>query len=221
MNDKKFSIIIAKNSDLYFNEAKFYIERLQIPQGYVLDVIPVEGAKSLAAAYNKGMVRSDAKYKVYMHQDVSILNPHFLYDLLTVFEQDEEIGVVGLVGAPKISESGVPWYADQIGNMYAIDNANVQFGGYAFRPEDCYTEVDCVEGFLMATSRDLKWRDDLFDGWCYAEMAQCLEFRNHGYKIVVPVQRKPWAAHDNGITSIFSGYNTYRKILLENYAKFF
>ena len=41
-----------------------------------------------------------------MHQDVFILNRNFLADLLAVFEDDPEIGMIGMVGYEKMSGDG-------------------------------------------------------------------------------------------------------------------
>lgn len=72
VEDRKDTIafIICVNNELYFEECKYYIERLKVPAGYDIDVIGIWEADSMCAAYNLGMRSSDAKYKVYMHQDV-------------------------------------------------------------------------------------------------------------------------------------------------------
>ena len=45
---------------------------------------------------------SSAKYKIYMHQDVFIVNRYFIYDVISIFNADKAIGVIGLVGSPQL-----------------------------------------------------------------------------------------------------------------------
>lgn len=61
-------------------------------------------SKFYGRGYNAGMQASDAKYKVYLHQDTLILNRNFISDLLQVFNSDKAIGMLGVLGMEK-----VPW----------------------------------------------------------------------------------------------------------------
>ncbi len=74
MNDHKFCFIICTNNDLLLGEALHYIDHLEIPDGYEVDLLTVNDASSMTEGYNEAMTTSDAKYKIYMHQDVFILN---------------------------------------------------------------------------------------------------------------------------------------------------
>ena len=58
-------------------------------------------------------------------------------------------------------------------------------------------EVEALDGLLLATSRDVRWREDLFDGWDFYDVSQCLEMRRMGWRVVVPCQETPWCYHDN------------------------
>ena len=89
------------NNERYVNEQMRYLNALYVPEGYEIDVLTVQGATSMTAGYNEGMHSTDAKYKVYMHQDVFIINKNFIADMLSVFE-DEQVGMLGMVGSPGI-----------------------------------------------------------------------------------------------------------------------
>lgn len=217
INKQKFSFIICTTDDFYLNECCMYINQLNVPQGFSVEIIPVRDAKSMAAGYNQGMSASDAKYKVYLHQDVTIMNPNFLNDVLTVFKQDYRIGMIGMIGSPVLSSCGVMWYGERVGNLYEIDRNNVDFNGYEYRKEDGMTDVEAVDGLLMVTKEDLPWREDMFDGWDFYDVSQSFEFRKKGYRVVVPEQKKPWCAHDDGTMNLWS-YDRYRRIFLAEYA---
>ena len=49
---------------------------------------------------------SDAKYKVYLHQDTLVVNKHLVADLLSIFA-DELVGLVGVIGCRSLPRSGV------------------------------------------------------------------------------------------------------------------
>ena len=74
MNEKQFCFIICTNDELFLQECLIYINDLYVPEGFTVDIITIKEAASMAARYNAAMGASDAKYKIYMHQDVFILN---------------------------------------------------------------------------------------------------------------------------------------------------
>ena len=94
MNQNKIAFIICTNNQLYFNECQYYIHNLILPEGMELDVIGITEAPSMCAGYNAGMQSSDAKYKVYLHQDVFIREPKFIIYLLERFQKDKQIGMI-------------------------------------------------------------------------------------------------------------------------------
>lgn len=118
------------NHERHQREALYYINRLNVPDGYTVEALTVREAHGMAAGYNEAMTASDAKYKVYLHQDVLIVERDFLFSLLELF-QDSRIGMVGMVGAPKLSPDGVMWNGPRVGKIYssAVDCMNaVTFG---------------------------------------------------------------------------------------------
>lgn len=215
-NRRKFCFIVCVNDDRYFKECELYINRLRVPDGYTVEVIPVYKAKSMAEGYNRGMASTDAKYKIYLHQDVFIINTNFLVDILSIFKTNWKIGMVGVLGSPKLSPSAVMAFDRRVGNIYSLDSENVNFETYEYRKEDGLYEVEAIDGLLIATKEDVLWRQDLFDGWDFYDVSQSFEFRKKGYRIVVPEQKKPWCIHDNSFNSPWF-YDKYRKIFMQEY----
>ncbi|MBE5894739.1 MAG: hypothetical protein E7285_03645 [Lachnospiraceae bacterium] len=215
-NKRKFCFIICVNNEQYFDECQMYIQRLKVPDGYTVEILPIRGAKCMAAGYNYGMTLTDAKYKIYMHQDVFIINTNFLNDILTVFKQNWKIGMIGMVGSPSLPSDAIMWHGARVGNLYALDSQNVDFNGYEYCKEDGMTEVEAVDGLMMVTKEDILWREDLFDGWDFYDISQCFEFRKKGFRIVVPEQKKPWCIHEDGVLNLWY-YDKYRQIFKEEY----
>ncbi len=217
MNERQFCFIICTNDDLFLQECLIYINDLYIPESYTIDVITIKEAESMASAYNAAMTSSDAKYKIYMHQDVFILNKYFLINLLHIFELDKNIGMIGMVGAPKLNEDAIMWNVDRVGNIFNRSSIHETYTSSIWEPDSTIYTVKAIDGFLMATSVDIPWREDLFDGWDFYDVSQSMEFLRSGYLIVVPEQKQPWCLHDDGkVLSLFN-YNHYRKICIEEY----
>ena len=79
-NEKKICFIICVNNDLFFEECAKYIYALSIPEGMEIELLEIRGAASMTSGYNEGMYASNAKYKVYLHQDVFIINRYFIIE---------------------------------------------------------------------------------------------------------------------------------------------
>lgn len=219
MNDKKIAFITSVNDKELYDESKFYIQQLNKPAGFEIEFIKVEEATSLAKAYNLGMNSSDAKYKVFIHQDVFIVNKNFLYDILNLFNTSEAIGMIGVAGCKCIPKSGIWWETDQTYGKVADSHTGVM-QLLSFKEVSCdYEEVTALDGLIMITQYDIPWREDIFSGWHFYDISQSLEFKRKGYKVVVPRQDNLWCIHDCGVIDLNYGYEQERLKLLQEYAE--
>jgi len=79
-----------------------------------------------------------------------------------------------------------------------------------------------VDGLMIVTQYDVKWRDDIFDGWHFYDISQCCEFRRQEYKIVIANQHdssgeiSPWCLH-NSVRPSFDEYDDYQEIFRKEY----
>lgn len=214
MNEKKVAFIICVNDMQAYAECKYYLDHLLIPDGYEIDVITITEAPSMTAGYNAGMQGTDARYKVYMHQDVLIVNPNFIRDVIKVFAMDKEAALMGMIGARRLADDAkmvMNWDCGKV-----LHNCNPSRLEYEMENVP-YQEVEAVDGLLMATQYDLPWREELFDGWDFYDISQCMEFSRKGKKIVVPYQREPWVWHDN-LYSKMGRYYDYAGLFAEEYS---
>lgn len=173
----------------------------------------------MCAAYNLGMRSSDAKYKVYMHQDVFIRDSRFLEKTLRIFKEHPKTGMIGMAGGIGIPENGVVYSSWNVGKVDCRepDLSYVLLCG----PNQTKDQtVDAVDGLLMMTQYDLPWREDLFSDFDFYDVSQAFEFRRVGYEIVVPYQEEPWVVHDCGFAKL-TNYDRNRKICMEEYPEFF
>ena len=217
MNNQQFCFIICYNDDLYLEECLLYISNLIIPDGFTIDILTIKDAKSITSGYNEAMKTSDAKFKIYLHQDVFIMNKYFLINLLNIFNYNVHIGMVGMVGAPKINDSAIMWASPRIGGIFTRELMEKPYISELYETPETLGIVSVIDGHLMATCVDIPWREDLFDGWDFYDLSQSMEFNNRGYQIVVPPQHQPWCLHDDGNILNLYNYNHYRKIFIKEY----
>ncbi len=221
MNSHKICFIMCSNDEFQARECQIYIEQLLVPENYTVEVLVVNGAESMTDGYNEAMNASDAKYKVYLHHDVMIINPGFLNDMLVLFKKYPEVGMFGMAGNETVAEDGGMWSDGlwrRTGELLAdciFDHSYSLFK----KVEGDYAEVIALDGLLMATQYDVPWRGDLFKGWDYYDASQSIEFWKAGYKVVVPHMDVPWCLHDNDVLNI-AGYDTWKKVFVKEYGEF-
>lgn len=213
MDEKKVAFILCINDEAEYMECKYYLDRLTIPDGYTTDIIAVSEAPSMAAGYNAGMLSTDAAYKVYLHQDVFLINRNFIVDMLAVFAEDKRIGIMGCIGASHLDEYAravTDWDTGKI-----LHNCTPALMEFRTEQSIC-TDVEAVDGLLIATHGDISWREDLFDGWDFYDISQCMEYKRAGLRCVVPRQEKPWCYHDNSYSKMRKYYD-YNLIFAREY----
>lgn len=218
MNEKKFCFILCTNDDLMLSECIHYINHLYIPEGYELDLLTVADASSMTEGYNSAMAESDAKYKIYMHQDVFILNKNLLFDLLTIFESDSSIGMVGMIGYDTIASDGIMWHETRVGDLWQPNKAYPPLETYRFSlDKDGISNAALIDGFFMATAYDLPWNTEDVTAWDFYDAYQSISFWLHQYKVIVPTQEHPWCLHDDDRFLNLTNYDTYRQKFMKRY----
>lgn len=215
--EKKVCFVICYNNEQYLSECLLYINNLNIPDGYSIENINIKGAASMTEGYQKAMLSTDAKFIVYLHQDVFILEKDFLKNTIDIFNNDDSVGMIGMVGTEKLPETAIMWQTkERVGLLRSsiIETVDDYFDKKMQKP---YTEVEAVDGLLIMTNRhDVNWRTDLFDGWDFYDISQSTEYRKKGYKVAVPYQEKPWVLHDCGFLNM-TDYEKYRQIYINEY----
>lgn len=219
INTHQIDFIICVNNELYFEECKYYINRLTIPNDFNIDIIAIREADSMCAAYNVGMKSSNAKYKIYMHQDVMIRENDFLGKIIDIFKKNENVGMIGMLGGTQMPKTGVAYRAWNVGRVdwRDPDMAYIMAGAKDMPKTD--TVVEAVDGLLMATQYDIPWREDLFTHFDFYDVSQSFEMRKAGYQILVPYQEIPWVIHDSGFAKL-TFYDEERRKCLKEYPEY-
>lgn len=220
MNENKICFITCVNNKDEYDRCIYSIKQLNVPQGFEVEFISITDATSMTMGYNKAMNQTDAKYKVYLHQDVFIINKDFIYNFLEIFNEDKNIGIIGFAGSKFIPTNAIWWESNEnYGKVY--DSCTGIMRELVFNEvNNNFEEVQCIDGFMMITQYDIEWQEDVFDGWHFYDISQSVEFLKKGYKVVIPKQNIPWCIHDCGIVTTSNGYEDYRIKFIERYSDY-
>lgn len=219
-DNHKIAFVTACSNERCYQECLAYLRQLEVPDGFLVEYIPIWGAYSMAAAYNEALSRTNAKYKVYLHQDMFLINRRILKEMLNVFYADALIGMIGVTGGRNLPGSGRMATAWNCGRVFVCNGwTTLLLSGDEPSMQSGYIEVEAIDGMLMMTCRDLYWREELFDGWDFYDISQCFEFRRRGMKVVIPWQGETWGFHDCGQTN-YENYEKYRIIAKKEYKDF-
>ncbi|MCR4746672.1 MAG: glycosyltransferase family protein [Lachnospiraceae bacterium] len=213
---KDIAFIACYNDELLMNECRRYIERLYLPEDYRVDIITVFDAPSMCAGYNAAMKSTDAEIKIYLHQDSFIVNKYFLFNIVDIFNSDKNIGIIGITGTDGLPESAI-WWDGNIKGKFPFTKE--LYSDERIESAASYSEAVVVDGFLIATSKDIDWREDIFDGFDFYDVSECMEYRRRNYKVVVADQKLPWCIHADGFFMNLDNYLSARDKFFKEYAE--
>lgn len=217
MNEHKFCFMICANDERYLEECLWYVEGLFVPEGYETEKIVVRGAQSMTGGYNEAMRQTDAKYRIYMHQDVLLVKRDLLSELLEVF-QDRSVGMVGIMGKKEFMASAEYSRNWDAGAAEVFNGTNTFYVNHPLQ-EKGWVDVEAADGMFLATQYDLPWDEEGFGGWDFYDISQSLRFRKAGYRIAVPCVENPgdvWIFHDSGQCE-YDQWEEWRKVFCEKY----
>ena len=217
MDENKIAFITCVNNEDDYSESLLYLKSLLIPEGIKVEYIAIRDAGSMCDGYNRGRQQSDAKYKVYLHQDTLVVNKSFISAIMSIFS-DETIGLIGVIGCRSLPRTGVWWDGLRTYGrvLHACEPESVT-DTQCMQPKGEYQEVESVDGLILITQYDLPWRSDLFDGWHFYDTSMCLEMKRKGYKVVVPRQEDFWCIHCPKEKPLAKSYKDYQRIFLKEY----
>lgn len=218
-DEKKIALIACVNDERMYEESLAYIEKLEVPDGMELELIEIQEAESMCSGYQEAMESTDAKYKIYMHQDTFLVYKQILTKIIELFHRDSSVGIVGLAGCKQLMHSTPIWWQskDRYGQVYnKLSDEYIEYKIYGEFVEE-YISVDAMDGIFLATQYDLPWRQDLFHGWHFYDISHTRDFIDAGYQAVIPRQEKPWVMHYAGMRALDESYHEAMRIFKDNY----
>ena len=217
LDPHKVAFISCVNDESWYSESLLYQKQLELPDGMTAEYIPVRGARSMCEGYNIGMRQSDAKYKIYLHQDVLVVNRQLIADIMRIF-RDESVGLIGVIGAKALPATGIWWDSLRVVGrvLHACEPESI-VESVCQEQESTDQVVEAVDGLIMMTQYDLPWREDLFQDWHFYDISQCKEFARAGCKTVVPFQKEFWTIHCPKEKPLAKAYHKYQRAFLREY----
>lgn len=213
-DEKRICFITCVNDERKYEMCLARLKQLLLPENMQAEYIAVRQAKSMCAGYQQAMLMSNAKYKVYLHQDVLILDDSFVLRLLELFTNNKLCGIAGVVGSSNIPKEAVWWQGRMIGAI--VDDWNGEMKDRRYNEAGHACPVMALDGLLLATQYDVPWRTDIFDGWHFYDVSACMEFKRMGYWAATIGQPETSCAHICGRASL-NGYNYYRAQFIREY----
>jgi len=183
-------------SDVFcYQKALSCIDNLVLPEGVEVFISAVSEAENIAEAYNAVTDYDEFDYRVYMYENVYIVNQSFIADVIEVFCQDDTIGMLGVLGEKK-EKSDQKYGKWNVGcidicNEYRTTRINYNCDSY-------YSEVDILNGVILVTKLNFKWKSLANDKNGYFDLVQSEQVREMGYKLVVPKQDTVWCLYEFG-----------------------
>ena len=172
----KVCFITCVSDENLYQEAVLYLQHITVPEGIEIEFIPVYNARSMAGGYNQAIRMTNAKYKVYLHQDVLVIYKEYITVIINIFSKNSQVGMIGIMGCECLPASSIWWQGDTLYGAvlhapepeYAVLSAGAEI-------KSNFLSVEAVDGLLLATQYDLFWREDLFDGWHFYDISQSLD----------------------------------------------
>ena len=191
--EKKIAVIVRKSSEEWYGCCMESLERMEWPQGYAVEAFTLDAAKPYAAQVNEILTETDAKYKVYINDEMCVVHPQMVLEMMTIF-QDESIGMVGFLGSASLPVSGSvmdsPYKRGAVLMPTQEGFSELRFGDSMGKAAD----VRFLLPSLFATQRDLPW-DESYEKQYYAVLAQCCAMEEADTRIIVSSPVEPWCAY--------------------------
>ncbi|TYS32957.1 glycosyltransferase family protein [Bacillus pumilus] len=220
MSNSTILFVLCVNDESMFQACFRQLASLPAPHGYHVEVLPIRHASSMTSAYNEA-ISHPAQFKIYLHQDTLIVKQQMLLELIPLFLQHPSLGMVGVIGAESVPDNGIWWEsADCRGKVIEYRHDTYQLLSFERGQHPVaqdYINASAIDGLFMATQYDVKWREDLFDGFHFYDVSQSLEFVQQGYKVGIAKQEEPWCIHKCGDHFDGEAYEKARQTFLSNY----
>lgn len=193
-----------------------------MPEGFQAEICIVENAKSMTQGYNVACKSTNAKYKVYLHQDTFIFDRLFTIKLLDIFRQNE-YQLLGVAGCKQMPESGM-WGESKEKKYFSLlqDYILYVMDGTA-ESSKRVEQVQALDGVLLATCEDVEWREDLFTHFHFYDISESVEYQKRGFKVGVLTDGQFGVLHEVSVNQkehTIPEYEKARKVFLEEYGEF-
>jgi len=151
-----------------------------------LQIVLVEGKKGLTENYNKGLDQSKFKLKIFIHEDIDIMDvdPPLFMKIHALFTLFPNTGLIGLIGTTE-NVTGFWWSCSKKSIVGHVQHLGEIEEYLTWRHDEVfYSGIEYVDGFFMATTLDIRFSEDI-DGFHFYGSDYCNMIKREGYDIKV------------------------------------
>lgn len=192
MNENKICFICNIRDEMEYEESLKYINELIIPDGFEIEIIQKGEHLNTADAYNEAMASSNAKYKIYLDESIFIIDKQFLFTLIDVFSSNQQIGMIGAIGAKQVPDT-FNWVESnyKVGSVYTQRGESLELIEFLPSTSD-FEEVAVLDRAILATQYDIPFNEADVE----YDISQSVKFIEQGYKIGVLIKNLPFTIVD-------------------------
>ena len=204
MNEKGIAILVWKRNEEHYANCIEGLRQLQYPAGYEVQVYTLTDQDTFTKQCSSVLAESDAKYKIYLSDEMRITALTFVQDMLNIFA-DGTIGMIGFFGSTELPLSANIMDAPhKYGSVFMPADGALEEMRFGEGTADVIAYVRAILPSLFVTQYDVPW-DANYTGQYYAVQAQCREFVRHGYRVVVPIVETPFCGYQSEKISFETG----------------
>jgi len=149
------------------------------------------GLMGVCEAYNKGLGQSQYPYVLFLHEDLLFNSPGWGGRLLDIFEQDLQIGLVGVAGGLYKSKAPSSWWDIDDSDKYIYvrhgsreENELMQYG-FGAQTRTHIAEVLSLDGLFIALRKSTGLRfNERLKGYHQYDLGISIDAHLKGYKAV-------------------------------------
>lgn len=182
-------IICSISEELFLQVSKSVAKTIGCSSYEIIRIDNRNADLSLTEAYNQGIKKSNFPLLVFVHEDVLFHTQNWGDILLSYFNADSKIGLIGLAGSKIKIRIPSAWWENKFEHL----NSNIiqRFSNGETRKETCgfkdssTLEVVIIDGVFMAMRKDEKivYNEEL-KGFHNYDQSISLDFRKFGYRII-------------------------------------
>lgn len=198
-DEKLIELVLLLGDEERGEQLQQAAQGLVMPHGFRCHVTRAHIDGQLAPGCNQALAHSQAKYKVFLTDNVARIDNRTLFlDLMQIFALEPQAGIVGLFGSTMPPGGDLLSAHRRVFGRYdrLLDAKKNLVESVLARNPLRLQEVSCLEPDVLATSLDLPWDEAVGNGFLAA--AQAARLRERGLKAVVAEQKQPWVLYHQG-----------------------
>lgn len=173
---------------------------------------------SLSKIYYDSIKVAPTNIVVFIHDDIEFLKKNWGKEILRLFNENEEYGIIGVAGSAQFDENGAWWnYKKKFGQVLHRSEGKSWLTAFSPLLDKDLQEVAVIDGLFMAIKKDkaTKEFDANLQGFDFYDINFCLDnLKNKTCKIGVTTNIR--IAH-NSVGKLKQSWYDNREIINERY----